>query len=208
MSTDDKEKKELYDLENELFDKVDMNKIYERAIWLDKEVKRLSNQKKYDGIQGNPPKWIAGPLKKEFKAVRRFLLRWYGPPDPIQPCLSCNADKFQLKVEILCCLDCGNTVRFKPPAHEMILRYMFARKNLLGFVNEKNPPKSVRPDVCPAELFDKIDALNYIYDLSRLGKENGPKAYLGKGAFNVVRGLVISEKNREAGKKRKGKKNK
>ena len=204
MSTDDKEKKELYALGKELFDEIDMNKIYEGAIWLDKEVKRLSNQKKYDGIQGNPPKWIAGPLKKEFKAVRRFLLRWYGPPDPIQPCLSCNADKFQLKVEILCCLDCGNTVRFKPPAHEMILRYMFARKNLLGFVNEKNPPKSVRPDVCPAELFVKIDTLNYIFDLSQREEEDGPKKFLGEDAFDAIGELVRSEDGRKAAKGKAG----
>lgn len=209
MSADDKEKKELYDLENELFNKIDMNKIYEGAIWLDKEVKRLSNKKKYDGIQSNPPKWIPDPLKKEFKAVRKFLLGWYGPPDPIQDCPFCKTDNVHLKNGVWSCLDCGATskVQSKPPAHEKIHEFMLARRNLLGVFKENNAPEFVRADFCPAELFDKIDALNYIYDLSRLGKGNGPKAYLGKGAFDVVRGLVISEKNSKAGKQRRGKKN-
>ena len=204
MSADDKEKKELYDLEKELFDKVDMNKIYEGAIWLGKEVERLSNKKQYDGIQGNPPEWIADPLKKEYRAIRRSLLRWYGPPDPIQDCLLCNKDSVQLKNGIWSCQDCGAKVKSKPPAHEKILGYMRARKILLGVFKEENAPEFVRPDVCPAELFYEVDTLNYIFDLSQLEKEVGSKIFLGEDAFDAVGELVRSEGGRKAAKGKAG----
>jgi hypothetical protein len=62
----------------------------------------------------------------------------------------------------------------------------------------------------PMEVQDKLDALNYIQDLVILGSEKGPEesinVYLGRSPAEILRGCAISQRNREAGKKRAGRK--
>jgi len=60
----------------------------------------------------------------------------------------------------------------------------------------------------PDEIEDKLDALNYIETLVKIGEKNGKKAaydaYLGKGGIQVVRGVALSEIGSKGGKKRAG----
>lgn len=62
--------------------------------------------------------------------------------------------------------------------------------------------------VYPMEIQDKLDGLNYIQDLVILGNEKGPdesiNVYLGRSPAEILRGCAISQRNREAGKKRAG----
>ena len=114
---------------------------------------------------------------------------------------------------ILCCPDCGASERFHPktPAHEKIFDYMKLRlKHLdqLAEVLEKYtkldvicPPEFMRLKYYPVQHADKLDALNYIHHLSSLGKEEGLKTYLGQGEQKAFRGIIISQRAREVGKK-------
>ena len=56
----------------------------------------------------------------------------------------------------------------------------------------------------PPEIDDKLDALIYIQSIVDLGEENGIKAYLGEGGFEVTRGIVLKEYQSKGGQKTAG----
>lgn len=170
-----------------------------------------SRIEKFNGIQGTLPEWMPDPLKHEFMAIRESLLRWMGssPDSPI--CPICNNDKMEVAEGILCCPDCGASERFNPqkPAHEKIMDFMKLRREhlekLTGLLEKyskldvKCPPDLMRHHYYPVQHSDKLDALNYIYNLFSLGKEEALKTYLGQGERDVYRGMVFSQRAREVG---------
>jgi len=180
----------------------DLSRCYDSILWVEKEVKRLA-KRKYDGFSGSLPKWIPYPLKKEFQATRRFLLRWCGQPESPPPCPFCGSKKPTVKKDSWVCSNnnCGATGVFKqkPEASKEIKEFMGARKGLLD--------NSDGNYFCPVELFDRIDSLNYVYDLFILGEKKGLQAYNGVGAMEVLRGLVQSEMKSEFAGNRSGKLN-
>jgi len=58
--------------------------------------------------------------------------------------------------------------------------------------------------VPPRHLEDKIDALNYIKALVDMGKDAAIDAYLGKSAKQLVRGIILQQRQSSAGRKKKG----
>jgi len=151
----------------------DLGDTYDSFNRREEEGQRLS-QAEYDGFRGSLPEWIPTPLQEEFIAVRKYFLRLLGeyPQESYKP--------------------------------QEILDYMKARKAFLKdavAATESGVAKLEGNHSCPAELFDKVDALNYIQDLERLGKEKGLKEYLGKGPFKILRGIAMAISGSKGGKK-------
>jgi hypothetical protein len=178
------------EFDEELNDAIDktLDETFESIKWTEKEIKCISKNE-YDGFQGMPPTWLPDPLKQEFDAVRTSLLRFVGPPKK----------EGENSVAI-----CKGYIQ----ARRKFLSNIKAEAEHLSTLEEEYESIYSRPDYWPAGLTEKLDALNYIWEISQLGEDKGFKAYMGKGPEKIYRGMVADflehKKQKKAGEGKRG----